>query len=176
MKAPTTDIPLAPEHDPVADNKIRKLVHVIYRLAYLAHLGVNFLFRPKTRGAYVAVWLDKKLLLIRNSYKPGYTLPCGGIEKSESPIEAAQRELNEEVGLNLPVSKLKLAAKKIVYSEFKQDHIYLYETHLKRQPDLKLEGYEVVWSKFMRPQDALKLPLSPAIRDYLAEHANATAG
>jgi len=141
----------------------------LYRVAYQAHLGVNFFLRPKTHGAYVAVWLDDRILLIRNSYKSTYTLPCGGIERGETQRDAARRELSEEVGLDFPISAFQRVYETINRTEFKQDHITLYEVRIKTPPRPKPDGREVIWASFKSAEDALDMPLFPPVRDYLQQ-------
>ena len=54
--------------------------------------------------ATVVVLRDKKVLLVRDKSKSKYSLPGGGIERNETTITAATRELNEE--LHLPVQSI----------------------------------------------------------------------
>jgi len=141
----------------------------LYKVAYRGHLVACFFLRPKTQGAYVAVWHDDKILLIRNSYKSAYTLPCGGIERKESPVDAAKRELLEEVGLDLPINAFRRVYETVNRTEFKLDHIFLYEVRLVTLPSPKPDGREVVWAEFRRVSDALDMPLFPPVRDYLLQ-------
>ncbi len=158
-----------------ADSLIDKSYRVLYRVAYQCHLMVNFVLRPKTLGAYVAVWQDNKVLLIRNSYKSVYTLPCGGVERKETVVNAARRELLEEVELDLPVAAFKKVFDVVNYTEFKKDQISLFEVHLDEVPKLTADGREVIWLGFRSLSDALELPLFPAVRDYLLQQKRATA-
>ena len=155
---------------------VNKLVRVLYRVAYRAHLIANFFLRSKTRGAYVAVWVGGRILLIRNSYKPGCTLPSGGITRNELPVEAARRELHEEVGLDIPVHALQLVCEKTNNTEFKHDRIYLFEVNLKQPPVLQADGREVVWMGFRDIPDALNMPLFPPVREYLIEQTRNSLG
>ena len=111
------------EYSLVSDTMLDKFIRVTYRVAYLGHLLVNYFFRLKTRGAYAALWLDGRILLIRNSYKSVYTLPCGGIDRGETTVEAARRELLEEVALDVPIDKFQPVCQLVNHTEFKQDHI-----------------------------------------------------
>lgn len=44
-----------------------------------------------------------RLLLVKPTYKEGWDLPGGMAEANESPHDAARRELNEELGLTVPL-------------------------------------------------------------------------
>lgn len=58
---------------------------------------------PKKRmGAGVMFFNEKgELLLVQPTYKNGWTLPGGVVEKDESPRASARREIEEELGLNI---------------------------------------------------------------------------
>jgi 8-oxo-dGTP pyrophosphatase MutT (NUDIX family) len=60
------------------------------------YMGSGVLFRDGAGG----------VLLVRPSYKPGWDIPGGVIEPGESPLTAAVRETEEELGLALPVGDL----------------------------------------------------------------------
>ncbi len=159
------EVPVRLESDTLLDKAFR----VLYRIAYQGHIMVNFFLRPKTRGAYVAVWHDDKVLLIRNSYKSVCTLPCGGVERGEAIANAARRELVEEVGLDLPVYAFRLVFQKINHTEFKIDHIFLFEVQLEFPLEIRPDGREVVWAGFHGRNDALDMTLFPPVRDYLLQ-------
>lgn len=46
------------------------------------------------------------ILLVRPSYKSGWDLPGGYVERGESPKEAARREVREELGLDIDPGRL----------------------------------------------------------------------
>lgn len=57
---------------------------------------------PITGCSVIICDLDGSILLTRASYGPKvWTLPGGGIERGETPAEAALREVKEEVGITL---------------------------------------------------------------------------
>ena len=56
--------------------------------------------RPRTFGAHaVALTPDRKLVLVKLRYAPGWRLPGGGRRPDEPPEQAVLRELREEIGL-----------------------------------------------------------------------------
>ncbi|WP_051131935.1 NUDIX domain-containing protein [Legionella tunisiensis] len=57
------------------------------------------MFGHKTIGARALVINEDKVLLVKHSYTPGWYTIGGAVEKGETPIEAVQRELFEEVGV-----------------------------------------------------------------------------
>ena len=64
-------------------------------------LTVGWFFRrPRTFGAHgVAFTSEGRLVLVKLWYAPGWRLPGGGRDPNESPVEAALRELREEIGM-----------------------------------------------------------------------------
>jgi 8-oxo-dGTP diphosphatase len=116
----------------------------IYKILYRLHLLYCFFFRPKFYGAYCIVKYQNKILLIKNSYKDYWTIPCGMVEKNESFLLAAIRETSEEVGIHLRQEKVFF--KKLILSthEYKKDHIYLYEVVLDKKPSVSLDNKEVI--------------------------------
>ena len=59
-----------------------------------------FFRRPRTFGAHAAALTpDRKLILVKLWYAPGWRLPGGGRTAAEPAINAALRELQEEIGM-----------------------------------------------------------------------------
>jgi 8-oxo-dGTP pyrophosphatase MutT (NUDIX family) len=59
-----------------------------------------FVRRPRTLGAHaLALTPDRKLVLVKLRYVPGWRVPGGGRHPHESAEEAVLRELREEIGL-----------------------------------------------------------------------------
>lgn len=64
-------------------------------------------------------------------------------------LDAAIRELREEVGINVEASSLSIAKQFICHSEFKKDHATAFEIVLQSEPSVRLDGFEVVESEFV---------------------------
>jgi 8-oxo-dGTP diphosphatase len=47
-----------------------------------------------------------EVLLVRPTYQPGWDIPGGYVHTGESPLAACQREIREELGVDLPVGRL----------------------------------------------------------------------
>src|SRR3954470_7503233 len=61
---------------------------------------------PASAGALVRD-RDGRLLILKPTYKGGWTIPGGVIEIGESPWEACRRETREESGLDVTTGRLK---------------------------------------------------------------------
>ena len=59
-----------------------------------------FFRRPRTFGAHaVALTPERRIILVKLWYAPGWRLPGGGRDAEEPATEAALRELREEIGM-----------------------------------------------------------------------------
>jgi 8-oxo-dGTP pyrophosphatase MutT (NUDIX family) len=59
-----------------------------------------FVRQPRTFGAHaIALTPDRKLILVKLRYAPGWRLPGGGRDPGEDPRDAVLRELREEIGM-----------------------------------------------------------------------------
>lgn len=75
---------------------------LIGRILYKVFRPVLYLFLKRSRRVRVLMLYEGEVLLVRNwlsSQK--WTVPGGGINKSETQLQAAKRELHEEIGLNI---------------------------------------------------------------------------
>jgi len=126
---------------------------------------------PLMRGAYVAVWSRGRLLLIRNSYKPGETLPAGGLKRGESHRQAARRELAEEVGLEVTEDQLEFVCEVMIQGRYGRDCSQFFELHLENDPDIQIDRREVVWFEFCPEAELPDRPLIRSVRCYLKQRS-----
>jgi 8-oxo-dGTP pyrophosphatase MutT (NUDIX family) len=129
------------------------------------------LFKPETSGAFVRVRVGGKLLVIRNSYKPGLGLPGGGIAAGESPVDAAARELYEETGICTQPSCLRRHQVFHLKDEGKSDVVYIYDLNLPSIPRLRIDNREVSFAAFVDERKLCEAPRSKLLSLMLAAPA-----
>lgn len=138
-----------------------------YRFAYLVLRLWWFVRRPQTRGAAVALWHERKLLLVRTSYRNCLSLPGGFARPGEPSEEAARRELQEELEVTLPAGCLRHAWHGTISFESRRDTVDVWEATLDSRPALHVAGREIVWAGWIPLADVLEQPLLPHLRIYL---------
>ena len=100
--------------------------------------------KSKPTGAGVAVWFNDQILVVRHSYRPGWSLPGGRAKKNEDPRVTASREVAEEVGLELAPEKLVL-----VHENRSGQSLFEYRLESSLQP--QIDNIEIIEAKFMNP-------------------------
>jgi 8-oxo-dGTP diphosphatase len=152
---------------------MREVLNTAIRLGYrLVYLGLRawwFVRRPATHGAGVALWHEGKILLIRTSYRPCYSLPGGFVRRGEPSEQAARRELREEVGIDLSDHALRLAWTGTLPFESRQDTVDIWEALVETAPAVHIASHELVWAGWVNPSEALGQRLLPHIAIYLAQ-------
>ncbi len=142
---------------------------VAYRIAYRLQTLYWRVRRPTLTGAYVAVWQGTRLLCIRNSYRRLLSLPAGGLERGERPIDAALRELREEVGVVARAEELEYVGMIVSHAGATEDHAHFFELRFDERDELAFEvdRREVVWAGLLKPEVALDRGVVDAVRQYL---------
>jgi 8-oxo-dGTP diphosphatase len=76
--------------------------------AWRAHLAEGNAKQPRKRVSVDAVVRDKygRILLVDPAYKPDWDMPGGMAEANEPPHQAVERELKEELDLDIEVGRL----------------------------------------------------------------------
>lgn len=128
-------------------------------------------------GVFIAVWHDDRILIIKNSYRKWYILPCGGIKPHETIERAAVRELFEEVGVEARIEQVRYVGRYAQRYKYALDNGHFFELNCSAAPPIKIDNREVIWAEFMFPEKAIALNLNPLVRLYLSDRLlNNTAG
>jgi 8-oxo-dGTP pyrophosphatase MutT (NUDIX family) len=147
------------------------LVDACYRIAYWIAYRLMCVFwrltHARTHGALIAIWHDGKVLLAKNSYVSYYCLPGGYLKRSETAVDAALRELSEELGLRARPEELVLGREETHSWDGKIDHVVIFDLNVNVQPPIRVDNREVVSAGFYTPEDALRLSLFPPLRRHI---------
>lgn len=140
---------------------------LVYRLGYPCAQLVWRIAGKSGHGASIAVWHDGRLLCVRESYRPGLGLPGGGLNDSETPAEAARRELREEVGLDLEPGAFRRHGL-IAYGVGGRSILdALFEVHLDETVSPVVDNREIVWAGFLEPAVIREQRMQRGVRLYL---------
>ncbi len=123
------------------------------------------LLRPTVVGVKLLLVREGQVLLVRQTYLPGWHLPGGGVKRHEDLEHAARREAREEAGATLHEIRL-LGA----YSEAaagKSGYIVLFESkNFTRQPS---SDWEIAELEFF-PLGSLPVDTDPPTRQRIEEY------
>lgn len=118
-----------------------------------------FVRRPRTFGAHaLALTPERRIILVRLRYAPGWRLPGGGRSASEDPRDAVLRELREEIGM-ISHGRVRLSCELDEDADFKRDlaSLLIVEEVRYRPPRWSWEVERIIETEI----DALPRDLSP---------------
>ena len=142
---------------------------IIYTGLYRAHRVYCKIRNPEVFGSYVLCIYNEQILLIKNSYKRYWTFPCGGIAAHETPVQAAIREAQEEVGLTLQADNLLLRAKFLYEGEDQRDNIHLFEYRFDKKPQIHIDHREVEDFRWVSKEELSQFNIFGPILPYIHE-------
>ncbi|WP_438752666.1 NUDIX domain-containing protein [Pararhizobium sp. O133] len=129
--------------------------------------------RGMTMGVRAACFDEEgRIFLVRHSYVPGWHMPGGGLERSETALVALVKELREEGNLEMS-EKPELFHVYFNRLTSKRDHVLFYRCQNVRQMSPKKPDFEIVETGFFA-LDALPPDTTPATHRRLAELAGET--
>jgi 8-oxo-dGTP pyrophosphatase MutT (NUDIX family) len=127
-------------------------IYAYQRVARLARVGRW----PLTIGVRIIVRDDQeRVLLVRHTYAPGWHFPGGAIDRRETAIDAAVRELREEALIEA-TSAPHLVGVYLSTVNHKSDHIVLFEAGDWRQIAGKARPLEIAETGFFPVRDLPK--------------------
>lgn len=93
-----------------------------------------------------------QVLLVRHTYTPGWHFPGGAIDKRETAVDAAVRELREEALIETTTPP-QLVGIYLSTQQLKSDHIVLFEAGDWRRIEGKSRAFEIAEARFFPAAD-----------------------
>jgi len=123
--------------------------------------------KPRTHGALVALWHQEQVLLVAASYRRELSLPGGWISRGETARRAAQRELAEELGLQVEERQLGEPWDFTERSARGVNTVTIFSVELAERPTLQVDGLEILRCLWLTRAEALERPITGHLRAYL---------
>jgi 8-oxo-dGTP pyrophosphatase MutT (NUDIX family) len=112
-----------------------------YRLAYAGLRVYWFVRRPKVSGVKCLLTDGDEVLLVRHTYGPRvWDLPGGAIKRGETPLTAARREMQEELGVSIDDWRTLGAVS--VEVDHREDHVHCFQAEVPSR-ELAIDGAEI---------------------------------
>ncbi len=143
------------------------LYRLVYRIGFALALQVWRLHRTAHHGALVAILVDGCILLVRQSYRSEYSLPGGGVARGETALEAARRELVEELLVDVGPNDLVHVRTATSFWDYRDDTVDFFELTLPRAPSIRIDNREIVEARLVRFDALASLPLTGPVEAYL---------
>lgn len=134
-----------------------------WRSAHVTAHAWFWLRKPLVRGAQVAVWHDRRLLMLRQSYRRAWVLPGGRIGRREE----AARELGEEAGIRAAAEDLQPALVVRYRTPYGLRRQEIFELELADAPTITIDRREIVEARFVAPADVVSLRIDITAQTYL---------
>lgn len=136
---------------------VKKIISILNFIFFPFARLYCLISKPNRVGVKIVIKHNNEILLLKRSYgEKIWTLPGGGINKNESPEEAAKRETKEEVGINLEnISQ---------YGSFRhkgeniEDFVYVFAAEVQNKT-FNSSNYEIEEARWFNIED-LKLKIA----------------
>jgi ADP-ribose pyrophosphatase YjhB (NUDIX family) len=127
---------------------------------FLRHHWRRLRRQPIAGVSVIVTNLGGDVLLLKHSYGPDvWSLPGGGLGRGEDPLEAARREVREELGIELTRIEAIGTLEEVLSGSPHTAHLFAATCDRQPQPD----GREVVVARFF-PSHSLPEPLGKTTR------------
>ena len=122
-----------------------RIPKAIGTLAFYISIPVLFVYLQLRVRTRIIVRHEGRVLLLKSWYGSNkWTLPGGGVNFREKPIDGAVRELYEETGISVKPSQLKYLDQGSIIDGYSLRYRYvLYELSLGKTSDLNIPNHEI---------------------------------
>jgi 8-oxo-dGTP pyrophosphatase MutT (NUDIX family) len=121
------------------------------RCAYVGLRLYWFVARPRVVGVKCVVLHDDDVLLVRHTYgRRTWDLPGGAVRRREVPIDAAQREMHEEIGCR--IDDWQALGVLYVTTDHHRDNLHLFQAHIGDRR-LEIDLTELADARWFRRDD-----------------------
>ncbi|KND61942.1 hypothetical protein BVER_01543c [Candidatus Burkholderia verschuerenii] len=110
-------------------------------------------------------------MLVKSSYRKEWSFPGGSLQPGEAPELAAQREMDEEIGL--PAYLLRAVGSVHGHWDGRRDQVHFFELHLDALPTLRIDNREIVDTRLVSPEELRDIALTAPVAAYLGGKINA---
>ena len=147
------------------------IIDFAYRLAYRVGFALALIVwrlrRPSHHGALVAILVDGRILLVRQSYRSEYSLPGGGVARGETALQAAQRELVEELLVDVGPDDLVHIHAETGLWDGRHDTVDFFEMTPAAEPTIRIDNREIVEARLVRFDELGSIRLTGPVEAYL---------
>jgi 8-oxo-dGTP pyrophosphatase MutT (NUDIX family) len=144
--------------------RVRKLVYrTFYRLPGRWRRRIVRTFQPTfTIGAVVVVRDPQlaRILLLRQPPGAGWSLPAGLMDRGETPVQCAARELAEETGVRVPPDRLRAATPNAIVHIGGRWVDMVFETEVETAEPFVVDAAEVIEAAWHRLDNLPPLTVS----------------
>lgn len=146
--------------------------NVLQRLRFWIYWPGLYIYFRKGHRSRVLIHDGDKILLVKGRWKLWFgddlwSLPGGGIRETEQPVEAAVRELNEELGLQITAGQLKPLSDRMISEHGLRYHAYFFELELSTTTELHLQPSEIAVAQWLESVNISTDSLKPEVQHAL---------
>jgi 8-oxo-dGTP pyrophosphatase MutT (NUDIX family) len=128
-----------------------KARRIAMRCAYVGLRAYWFIARPTVVGVKCVVKHDDQVLLVRHTYgRRSWDLPGGTVRRRELPVEAARREMREELGRR--IEDWQDLGVLYATTNHHRDNLHMFEAQL-TDPELDIDLTELAEAGWFRRDD-----------------------
>lgn len=145
--------------------------------AWQAHLAEGNRTQPRKRVSADVLFRDEtgRILLVDPQYKPDWDLPGGMVEANEAPLDAARREVAEELGIDFGGGRLLVVDWVSPHGPWDDSMAFIFDGGVLLEHDrarIQLRDGELNGYRFVTPNEASRM-LRPYVENRIHEALNA---